>query len=139
MVVGEDISIKEITRFEGKLLVGRFNGKSPSEMALQKWIDQVWTPLLRYAPESHVLSRGWTSFLFNSKKDCLNILCRSWSWSPSGLFLKLWFVDFDPLREPVTHMKVWAILPSLPLAIWTREALEAIGNKIGTFVGLEPN
>jgi hypothetical protein len=43
------------------------------------------------------------------------------------------------MREPITHMKVWVILPSLPLAFWTREALEVIRNKIGTFVGLEPN
>jgi hypothetical protein len=27
----------------------------------------------------------------------------------------------------------------LPLAFWSREALEAIGNKLGSFVKLEPN
>jgi hypothetical protein len=36
-------------------------------------------------------------------------------------------------------MKVWDILPGLPLAFWTRETLEAIGDKLGSFVGLEPN
>jgi hypothetical protein len=56
-----------------------------------------------------------------------------------GLILKSWIVEFDHVREPVAHMKVWAILPRLPLAFWTREVLEVIGNKLGTFVGLEPN
>jgi hypothetical protein len=36
-------------------------------------------------------------------------------------------------------MKVWVILPSFPLAFWSREAMEAIGNKLGSFVKLEPN
>jgi hypothetical protein len=48
-------------------------------------------------------------------------------------------VDFDPLKESTTVMKVWAILPRLPLTFWSREALEAIKNKIGSFVKLEPN
>jgi hypothetical protein len=139
MVVREDISIEEITRFEGKLLVGRFNGKSPGISALQSWIDQEWTPLLGYLPEIHVLTRGWVSFMLKNEKDCAELLQKSWSWGPSGLFLKPWSVDFDPARESVSVMKVWAILPGLPLAFWTREALETIGNKLGAFVGLEPN
>lgn len=36
-------------------------------------------------------------------------------------------------------MRVWVILPGLPVVFWSREALEAIGNKIGSFIGLEPN
>jgi hypothetical protein len=55
------------------------------------------------------------------------------------LTLKEWIVDFDPMREPVDKKKVWAILPGLPLAFWSKEALEAIGNKIGIFIKLEPN
>jgi len=48
-------------------------------------------------------------------------------------------VDFDPVREPVDLMRVWAILPGLLLLFWSREALESIDNKIGTVVGIEPN
>jgi len=36
-------------------------------------------------------------------------------------------------------MRIWAILPGLPLLFWSREALESIGNKIGTIFGLDPN
>jgi hypothetical protein len=55
------------------------------------------------------------------------------------LNLKEWMVDFDPMREPVNIKKVWAILPSFPLSLWSKEDLEAIGNKIGVFIKLEPN
>lgn len=48
-------------------------------------------------------------------------------------------MDFDPVREPVDLMRVWAILPGLLLLFWSREALESIDNKIGTVVGIEPN
>jgi hypothetical protein len=64
---------------------------------------------------------------------------RTWSWGPSGLTLKPWSVDFDPLKESMVVMKVWVILPGFPLDFWSREALEAIGNKLGSFVKLEPN
>jgi hypothetical protein len=36
-------------------------------------------------------------------------------------------------------MEVWAILPSFPLDFWSREALESIGNWLGSFIKLEPN
>jgi len=50
MVIGEDISIEEITSFEGKMLVRKFSGKLPENSALQSWIYQEWTPLLDYLP-----------------------------------------------------------------------------------------
>lgn len=120
-------------------MVGRFNGKATSILALQSWIDQEWTPLLGYLPEIHVLTRGWVSFMFKDEKDCAELLQKSWSWGPSGLFLKPQSVDFDPSTELVSVLKVWAILPGLHLALCTREALETIGNKLGVFVSLEPN
>ena len=40
-------------------------------------------------------------------------------------------MDFDPSRESVSVLKVWAIFPGFLLAFWTRGALETIGNKLG--------
>jgi hypothetical protein len=139
MVVGEDLAISDIANFNGKLLIVRFSGKSLGIQALQNWMAQVWSPLLGYALEAHVLSKGWNSFLCKSEVDSEKLLNNSWSWGSSGLVLKPWTVDFDPECEPVSQMKVWAIFPGLPLDFWTREALEVIGDKIGSFVGLEPN
>jgi hypothetical protein len=35
-------------------------------------------------------------------------------------------------------MKMWAILPRQPLTFWSKEALEVIGKKLGSFVKLQP-
>jgi hypothetical protein len=50
MVVGEDIPITEISNLAGKMLVGRFNGKSPREKTLASWMEYQWKPLLGYSP-----------------------------------------------------------------------------------------
>jgi hypothetical protein len=139
MVVGDDIPISNIPQLLGKTLVGRFQGKSPGEKALACWMQNHWKPIIGYVPKIHLLARRWISFSFLSDEDCEEIHRKNWSWGPSGLSLKPWTVDFDPLKESTTVMKVWEILPGLPLTFWSREALEAIGNKIGSFVKLEPN
>jgi hypothetical protein len=51
--------------------------------------------------------------------------------------LKMWTPNFDLTCEPVVLRKIWAIMPSLPLAFWTRNALEEIGNKLGVLIDLE--
>jgi hypothetical protein len=86
MVVGEDIAIEEITHLEGKLLVGIFTKKTPGFSTLHSWIDQEWTPMLGYLPETHILTRGWDSFLLKDEKDCVVLLHNSWSWGPSVCF-----------------------------------------------------
>jgi hypothetical protein len=63
----------------------------------------------------------------------------NWKWHPSDLVLKPWTDEFDPLKEPMEIMRVWAILLGLPIDFWSREALEVISNKIGYFIGVEPN
>jgi len=92
-------------------------------LALLYWIDQEWNSLLGYLPEIHILSRGWASFMLKDEKYCAVLLQNSLSWGPSGLFLKPWTMDFDPARESMLILKVWAIFTDLPLALWTWEAL----------------
>lgn len=52
----------------------------------------------------------------------------NWSWGSSGLVLKKLPVDFDPEREPMAVKR-----------FWSKNALETLGNKLGSFVGLEAN
>jgi hypothetical protein len=139
MVVGDDIPLCDVPQLVGKTLVGSFTGKAPGEKSLTGWMNNLWKPLIGYTPKVHLLSRNWISFSFLSAEDCDEIRKQNWSWGPSGLTLKPWTVDFDPLKESMVVMKVWAILPGFPLDFWSREALEAIGNKLGSFVKLEPN
>jgi hypothetical protein len=123
----------------GKPSLAYLMENSTSVQALQGWMEKAWKPLLSYLPEAFVLAHGWNGFILKSHKDCETLLKKNWEWGPSALTLKEWTVDFDPMRELVDKKKVWAILPELPLAFWSKEALEAIGNKIGIFIKLEPN
>jgi len=50
MVVSEDISLVKVSNYAGKILVSHFNGKFAGEMAVHKWIEQHWKPLLGYVP-----------------------------------------------------------------------------------------
>jgi hypothetical protein len=110
MVVGVDIPVSEVVKLTGKTLVGRFNGKQAGEVALSRWMDQFWKPVLGYIPEAHALARGWNSFLLWSEDDYNKLLQKNWNWGPSDLVLKPWMVEFDPVREPMEIMRVWAIL-----------------------------
>jgi len=40
MVVGVDITILEVSQYTGKLLVGRFNGKTIGTQALLNWLSK---------------------------------------------------------------------------------------------------
>jgi hypothetical protein len=55
------------------------------------------------------------------------------------MVLRMWTIYFDPKRELVAVRRVWAILPDIPLDFLSKEVLEVICNKLGVFVGLEPN
>jgi hypothetical protein len=101
-------------------LVGIFVGKNVGEKELHRWMEQQWKPLLGYVPDAHVLSKGWYAFILESSDHCKELLKENWSWGPSSLSLKPWTMNFDPTREPVSLMCVWAILPGLPLAFWSR-------------------
>jgi hypothetical protein len=139
MVFGEDISVSQVSKLVDKVMVGIFWGKSPGEKAMFGWLNNHWKPMLGYLPEFHILSRGWISFRFQSSKDYEYIQNKEWFWGPFGLSLKPWSVDFDPLKESMSVMEVWAILRSFPLDFWSREALESIGNWLGSFIKLEQN
>jgi len=106
MVVAKCISISNISLVVGKSLVCRFNGKAPGEKSLSKWLDLQWKPKLGYSLEFQLLAKGWVSFLFQSAEDCDSVLKKNWFWGQSGLTLKPWTVDFDPMKEITTLIKV---------------------------------
>jgi hypothetical protein len=55
------------------------------------------------------------------------------------LLLEPWTIEFDPEHEPVSQINVLEILLGLPLELCTRATMGEIGDKLGSFVGLEPN
>jgi hypothetical protein len=50
MVVEKYISIAEVSKINDKTLVCRFAGKSPSEEALNRWVDLHWKSVLGCSP-----------------------------------------------------------------------------------------
>jgi hypothetical protein len=138
-VVGDDLDVVNIANFHDKMLVGRFTGKTHVPRDLLSWLENTWSLVLGYVPEAHILPKGWNYFLCNSTSDRDKLLCGKWLCGISGLLLKPWTIEFDMEHEPVSQMKVWDMLPGLPMAFWTREYLEEIGKNLGSFGGLEPN
>jgi hypothetical protein len=117
MVVGKDLSKVKVTNFATKTLVGCFCGNDVKVDALHLLIELNWKHLLGYSLEAHSLVRGWSCFFFKVEEDYIAILRSNWSWAPFGLVLKMWTTDFDPACKLVVVRKIWAILPSLPLAL----------------------
>ena len=76
-------------------------------------------------------------FRVKTEEERQKLLNYSWQWGPSGPILKKWNVDFEANIEPQNVQQVWAILPGLPLMLWKKEILEAIGGKIRKFIALE--
>lgn len=54
MVLGEDLIVANLDNFHGKLLVGRFFGKTPRHQNLLSWLDKTWSLILGYMSEAHV-------------------------------------------------------------------------------------
>lgn len=87
----------------------------------------------------HVIARGWLAFEFQSRDDKENILKGRWYWGPTIFPLERWTPCFDPKQELKTSQPIWIELPGLPLEIWSKWNLEAIGNALGTFMDMEVN
>jgi len=50
IVVAKYLYIAEVSKIIDKTLVRRFAGKSPSEEALNRWVDFHWKSVLGYSP-----------------------------------------------------------------------------------------
>ena len=102
-------------------------------------MEDNWIPHLRQLPVFHTISRGWILFRVKTKEERKILLENNWKWGPLRFILKKWNVDFEANKEPHNIQKIWSILPGLPMMFWKKEILEAIGGKIGKFIGLEEN
>jgi hypothetical protein len=51
--------------------------------------------------------------------------------------LKRWRVAFDPQTEYFQQRHMWVLLPGLPIHLWNKGALKAIGDALGRFITLD--
>lgn len=101
---------------------------------LTKWVEEIWGNLLRDLPEVHILPRGWFSLHF-SKEDYIDlVLEKFWHIESAPVLLKRWSPLFNPEREQIGAGPLWVRLPGLPLQYWSEEALQQIGNALGTYL-----
>jgi hypothetical protein len=96
-----------------------------------------WVPILGYTPNVFFLPRGWLGFRFHTSKEVEKILSRIWSFDIGSLMLKRWRISFDSAQEYFQLRHFWVLLPGLPLNLWNKKALAAIGNALGRFIAMD--
>ena len=85
------------------------------EAALQRWMEENWSPHMQQLPAFHILYPGWILLRVKTEEEIQKLLNKSWQWGPAGMILKKWNVDFEANREPQNVQQVWEILPRIPI------------------------
>jgi hypothetical protein len=91
----------------------------------------------RYVPDYLTLPVGWFGLIFKSPEDDELILNQFWDYEGGNIMLKRWRTCFDPATEFFSFRHVWVLLPGLPLNLWNKNALMAIGNLLGHFLKVD--
>jgi hypothetical protein len=100
-------------------------------------MKDTWFPIIGYVPDYLTLPCGWFGLTFKILEDAELILSSFWDYDGGSLMLKRWHTAFDPTIEYVSHRHIWVLLPDLPLNLWNRTALKAIGNLLGRFLKVD--
>lgn len=106
-------------------------------VTLEDWVKKNCLPLLGYCPEVLYLKRGWLGFQCRTPEDSSLLLSSSWVFGGSSLMLKRWRLAFNPDTEYFPHRHLWVLLPGLPLHLWNKEAIRAIGDSLGKFISFD--
>jgi hypothetical protein len=94
---------------------------------------EVWVPIIGYTPEFSLLPCGWFGLIFKCPEDAELIRGGFWEYEGGSLMMKHWRMGFDPFKDYFSYRHVWVLLPGLPLNLWNKKALSAIGNLLGRF------
>jgi hypothetical protein len=137
LVLGMDVGLEESCTLSLCTLVGRIAYRSRCSSALEDWMKLYWLPFLGYCPELINLPRGWLGFMFKNPEDSEKVLNSFWSYDGGSLMLKRWRLSFNPSTEYFSYRHIWVLLPSFPLQLWNRKAMEAVGNSLGRFLKIE--
>lgn len=87
MVLGRDVSFKEVSTLSMCALVGRVNYWALSKYEIEGWVEDQWKSFLGYSLEIMVLVRGWFCFKFKEAKDVKKILGRVWLCGSGSMML----------------------------------------------------
>ncbi|KAL4297847.1 hypothetical protein GQ457_12G017420 [Hibiscus cannabinus] len=75
---------------------------------------------------------------FSGNKDYLKVLTEG-LWTIFGHYLTVepWFEDFQPFQSHPRRLMAWIRLSGLPIMLYKRSLIEAIGNQIGSVVKMD--
>jgi len=132
-----DVGLKETCKLSLCALVRRFSYKSRRSTTFSVWMQRTWLPIIGYEPEYLTLPYGWFSLVFKIPEDFEIILNGFWYFKGDSIMLKQWRTRFDPAREYFSHRHVWVLLPGLPLKLWNKNTLMAIGNVLDCFLKVD--
>jgi hypothetical protein len=136
-VIGMDVGLEETCQLSLCALVGRFAYKTRSSTTFKDWMHSHWFSILGYLPKHWTLNFGWFGLVFNSPEDVELILSSFWAFEGGNIMLKRWCTGFDPATEYFSLRHIWVLLPGLPLNLWNKPALRAIGNLLGRFLKVD--
>lgn len=90
--------------------------------------------------ELFLCSKGFFIVCFETEIHYNEILDGGpWFWGNSGLSMRKWYPEFNPLTTTAMTTPVWVRLPNLPLQFWYHESFVTIGDSLGKFIKEDTN
>ncbi|KAK9001735.1 hypothetical protein V6N11_024433 [Hibiscus sabdariffa] len=75
---------------------------------------------------------------FSDREDYLKVLTEG-PWTILGHYLTVeqWTIDFQPTQASPSRLMAWIRLPGLPLTLYKRSFIEAIGSQVGSVIKID--
>lgn len=117
-------------------LIGYVVGQRPYYNHLKNSLLHMWSPVGRI--EIHARENGYFIFKFHDPIDCQKVTSEGpWMYDGRLLILKKWSPASTFDRDVLSSLPLWIRIPSLPLKIWSRQALSEICSAIGKPIQLD--
>ncbi|KAL4312880.1 hypothetical protein GQ457_01G005440 [Hibiscus cannabinus] len=117
-------------------LVVKVLGRRISYNVFRNRIFNIWKP-------SHPLKvmdieNNFFLVKFSDRLDYLKVLTQG-PWTIFGHYLTVepWSIDFQPLQASPSRLMAWIRLPGLPVTLYRRSFIEAIGSQIGNVIKID--
>ena len=114
-------------------LIYKFIDFWPIEEALQGWIGVKWKPKAHF--DMQLGSKGFFTIIFHHLDDKSKVEERGpYFFNGAGLYKRNWVEWFRLEKEEFSLAPIWIQMYSLPQEFWDEEALNEIGNTLGSYV-----
>ncbi|KAJ9183123.1 hypothetical protein P3X46_007029 [Hevea brasiliensis] len=118
-----------------KVVVVRMLGRYMGYKALSAKLQALW-----HSEDMKILELGNDFFLVrftNEAHYCKALMDGSWIILGSYFLVQPWTPDFSIHKKDVNNVVVWIRLPGLPLHLYKKKVLRAIGDAVGNVVKVD--